>query len=71
METQKFYVIDAEDGSTSWSYKTESGECFKTVPAAQKRALELANSEPGKIFFICQAIQCAQAPVERAACKKV
>lgn len=58
-----FFVIDATENLTSWSNKTESGEKFRSVKSARKRALELAASEPGKKFYICQVLNAAVADV--------
>ena len=57
-----FYVID-QDNLTSWNAHREAGEKFKTRKAADKRARDLARSEPGKIFSITQVIATVSCPV--------
>lgn len=62
---KRFYVID-EDNQTSFSAKTDSAEHFTTKAAAQRRAVALANSDPGKVFYICESIRFADAEVTPA-----
>jgi hypothetical protein len=62
---KRFYVID-EDHLTSFSAKADASETFGTRTAAQKRAVHLANTEPGKQFFICEAVAVAQSEVMTA-----
>jgi len=52
---KEFVVIDA-DGNPSFSAKLERPEAFGTKAAAEKRAKELAKSEPGQtvgIYRLC------------------
>ena len=70
MNVKRFYVID-EDNQTSFNAKKDAPEHFTKRRAAQKRAVELANSEPGKMFFICETIQFADAEVEPATYKDI
>ncbi len=53
-----FYVIDTVERSVSWPAKADAdkGERFASFKAAQKRAEELASSEPGKTIEIVQSI---------------
>ena len=67
---KRFYVID-EDNMTSWSGKKEAAESFPTRAAANRRAVALANSEPGKMFFIAEAIAFADAEVTPATYKSI
>jgi len=67
---KRFYVV-GEDNLTSWSAKTEEAEHFTTRGAANKRAVALANSEPGKMFFIAEAIAFADAEVTPATYKSI
>lgn len=62
---KRFYVID-EDNLTSYSAKADASENFGTRTAAQKRAVDLANREPGKRFFVCEAVAVAQSEVVMA-----
>lgn len=66
----RFYVID-EDHLTSYSAKDEAQESFATRAAANKRAVALANIEPGKMFFIAEAIAFADAEVTPATYKSI
>lgn len=61
-----FWVID-ESNLTSYSAKKDASEHFTTLAAAKSRALHLANCEPGKRFYICQAQSVAIADVMTAA----
>lgn len=56
---KRFYVID-EDNLTSFNAKADASENFGTKTAALKRATHLANCEPGKQFFVCEAVAVAQ-----------
>ena len=47
----KFVVID-ELGNASYSLKTEGPEAFKTLKAAEKRAVELSKTAPGEAIRI-------------------
>lgn len=58
-----FYVIDTVDRAVSWSVKDEKGERFASRKAAEKRAKELAEMEPGKMFEIVQSIAEVECPV--------
>lgn len=58
-----FYVIDVADRSTSWGVKEEKGERFASMKAAEKRAKELAEYEPGKVFEIVQSMAEVWCPV--------
>ena len=51
---KRWYVVDSQEGLTSYSDKTQRGEDFSTRAAALKRARELANEEPHKAFLICE-----------------
>lgn len=60
-----FYVIDTSDISLSWDSKNERGEQFGSRKSAEKRAKELADSEPGRVFEIVETVgeaSCAVAP---------
>lgn len=65
---KRWYVID-EDNELSWSVKNDSSEHFATIGAAQKRAVECANLNPGKVYFICETVKFADAEVEPATYK--
>jgi hypothetical protein len=58
-----FYVIDTVDRATSWDVKGEKGERFASRKSAEKRAKELAEMEPGKMFEIVQSIAEVECPV--------
>lgn len=58
----KYAVVDA-DNNISWSEKTEKGEVFSSLKAAQKRASEIADCEPGKTVGIYQLVSEAIAEV--------
>jgi hypothetical protein len=58
-----FYVIDTVDRAPSWSAKDEKGERFASFKAAEKRAKELAEIEPGKMFEIVQSVAEVECPV--------
>ncbi len=58
-----FYVIDSVERSVSWDDKTEKGERFSSQKAAEKKAKELAEYEPGKMFEIVQVIAKVECPV--------
>ncbi len=58
-----FYVIDIVSCATSWDIKKEKGERFPSRKMAEKRAKELAEWEPGKIFEIVQSIAEIECPV--------
>lgn len=64
-------MIGEKDNQTSWSAKKEAAEFFGTKGAAQKRAVTLANSEPGELFYICKVVQFADAEVESATYKMI
>lgn len=63
-----FYVIDTAARATSWPAKADAdkGEVFATLKAAQKRAEQLAKSEPGNKFEIVQPIAEVTCPVGKA-----
>lgn len=63
-----FYVINTDDNSVSWPARenAERGEKFETRKAAEKRAKELASSEPGKQFNIVQLVATVSCPVGKA-----
>ncbi len=65
---KRFYVID-EDDQISYSAKKEAPEHFDTEAAARRRAVALANTEPGKAFYICESIKFADAEVAAATYK--
>lgn len=50
-----YFVIDP-DNLTSYSSEKDASERFSTRKAAEKRANEMAEAEPGKVFLICQAV---------------
>lgn len=58
-----YYVIDGDDNITSYSEKLDEYERFKTESAASARALQLATTEPSKVFYICKAIKAVTCPV--------
>lgn len=58
-----FYVIDTVDRAVSWSIKDEKGERFASRKMAEKRAKELAECEPGKMFEIVQSVAEVECPV--------
>jgi hypothetical protein len=67
---KRYYVID-EDDEMSYSAKKESTEHFTSKRAAQKRAVAMANLNPGKLFFIAETIQFADAEVTPATYKTI
>lgn len=60
-----FYVIDTVERSVSWPAKDDAkiGERFASFKAAEKRAKELAEYEPGKMFEIVESIAEVECPV--------
>lgn len=58
-----FYIIDTVERATTWSIKEEKGERFASRKAAEKRAKEIAECEPGKMFEIVQSIAEVECPV--------
>lgn len=60
-----FYVIDTVDRSVTWPAKenADRGERFASLKAAQKRAEERAEMEPGKMFEIVQSVAEVECPV--------
>lgn len=64
-----WFVIEDGNFLTSYDAKKEQGERFLTKRGAQKRAVHLANSEPGKLFWIAETIQFADAEVQTATYK--
>lgn len=66
--SKDFYVIDSED-NTTW-HGREKDDCpqrFATFAAAEKRAKELADIEPGKevkIAKIVGVVLCAVQPAK-------
>jgi hypothetical protein len=66
-----YYVIDSKEDATSWSPETESGEHFRSEGAAIKRAKALAQSEPGRDFYICEVTMVVQAGVKPVTVDKV
>jgi hypothetical protein len=67
---KRWYVVD-EDNQTSFSAKAEKAEHFTTKKAAQRRAVHLANTDPGKMFFIAEAVMFADAEVSTATYKAI
>lgn len=63
---KRFYVIDAEENVTSYSPSKDKSEFFTTEAAAMKKATDLADSEPGKTFFICATTRYAVCNVQQA-----
>jgi hypothetical protein len=55
MPTREYFVIDG-DGHVSFNVKDQSPDAYATLKAAQKRARDLAKSEPGHTVVIVQAI---------------
>jgi len=62
---KRFYVID-EENATSWSHKTDAGEYFTTEANAHERAKILAESEPGKKFYVAVVTHLAVCEVQSA-----
>lgn len=62
---KRFYVID-EDNLTSYSARKDAPEYFAKEVDAIKRASALAESEPGKTFFVCAATRFATCKVEKS-----
>lgn len=62
-----FYVIDTVERSVTWPAKDDAdkGERFASLEAAQKRAEERAEMEPGKLFEIVQSVAEVECPVGR------
>jgi hypothetical protein len=54
MAAREYFVIDGE-GMVSWNGKDQSPEAFPTLNAAQKRARDLAKSEPGRTVVIAKS----------------
>lgn len=52
-----YWVIEEGENLTSWAPEEDGqAEFFETEQAAEKRACELAEKEPGKAFFIATMI---------------
>lgn len=62
---KRFYVMD-EENLASYSAKKDAPEHFTVEAAAIKRAGQLAESEPGKTFYVCTATRFAACKVARA-----
>ncbi len=58
-----WYVVDHAEGQLSWSAKKDAAESFRSFKAAQKRAVELSQSEPNKQFMIAQVTHVCAAAV--------
>jgi hypothetical protein len=58
-----FFVI-GEDNATTWNDDPEGAERFETRKQAEKRAVEMAEYEPGKIFLVCEAVAQVSAEVK-------
>ena len=56
MMKKRWYVIDSQENTVTWSVKHERGEEFASKRAASKRAAEMAEDEPHKAFFVCETI---------------
>lgn len=51
---RRFVVVDGQN-NISWSARKEEGETFTTFKAAHKRAVEIAEAEPGTEVLVCEA----------------
>lgn len=60
-----YYVIDGED-NTLWQgkEKNDAPQKFKTFAAAEKRAMEAAECEPGTEFKIAMVHSVVACPVQ-------
>lgn len=65
--TTSFYVLDGE-GNTLYCGKERDDhpQRFSTFKAAEKRAKEAANTEPGTTFSIAQVVATVATPVQPA-----
>lgn len=66
-----WFVVDLSGLQLSWSADSESGEKFRSFRAAQKRAVAMSQSEPGKTFLVCQATHVCSAAVGPSVTLKV
>lgn len=57
------WVVVNSDGNVSWSAKTEAPEQFSTPMAARRRAVEIAESNPGEPCYVCKAVGKAVAKI--------
>jgi hypothetical protein len=65
-----FYVIDA-DNLVSYSAEKDAPESFKTHRAAEKRATELAESQPGETIRIVSTVAEVVCPVGKPQMKSI
>ena len=66
----KFFVIDGE-GNPSYSAEKERPESFASLKAAKKRAIELAENEPGTEVHIARTLMISCCSVLSAATTRV
>lgn len=71
IKMKRWYVIDESENLTSYSAKKEVAEFFLTKRAARQRAVHLANTEPGKLFFIAETVEFAESEVSTATYQSV
>jgi len=55
MASREYFVLDGE-GHVSFDIKSQEPEAFTTFAQAQKRARELAKSEPGSTVMITHSV---------------
>lgn len=55
-----------EENAVSWNPKTDASEFFTSEAAAMKKASALADSEPGKTYYVCAATRFAVCKVHPA-----
>jgi hypothetical protein len=58
-----WFVVDHDEMLLSFDAKAERGEQFRSERAAQRRAVELSQAEPGKMFMICKVTHVCSAAV--------
>lgn len=73
MKTPKalWYVVDHAEKLLSWDAQGERGDEFGTFKAAQRRAVELSQTEPGRLFVVCQATHFVSAAVGPSVTAKI
>ena len=67
---KRWYVIDAQENTTTWNSEKERADFFNSRAAAVKRAISMADDEPHKAFFVCETVDCLVVetkPVKRIA----
>jgi len=62
MTNREYFVIDG-DGHISFDVQQEMPDAFASLKQAQKRAADLAKSEPGHTVVIAQAVEYVSCPV--------